>query len=1184
MAMKQRCLWLVLALAAQATSVPAADLHLEFVEGLRSRRYFDTAVLYLDQIESDPTLPADVRQVIPFERGVTLLKSARSLGPEARREPLDRALAQFEAFTAANPDHPLAAQANTEQANILLENARLAIWQARSPNNQGNAQTLRDEARQLINQARVVFQKAHDQHKAAWEAFPVFIDESDRQQRQAREQALTAYMQSQLDLAMCAYEEAQTQSPDSAEFKQQLTVAAEAFEAIHTQYRTVVVGLYARMWQAKCFEEQGDLRKALGIYDELLRHTSDSRSYQVLKGNVRHFWCICQNQRDEHQLVIQAAEEWIAAQRNQSAMLRSSFGIGIRWEYVQALEARAEDRTLAPRDKEQLLRKALNEAEDISRIAGQYRDVASFAVPRIKVALNIDPGDPRDFDTALGTARTMIKPGIFERQQAIEAEKTGQNRREELALLEQDLADHLRETARMLKLAVELSEAQTPSEQMLEANYLLAYVYYLQDRAFEAAVLAEFVGRKYREADPEFALKAAYLSMAAWTKAYNASSRPEDERTFEVDRIVRACQLVTEHWPQSEEAQGARIQLGRIFSRRDQPAEAAKWYSQVPESAEDYSEAQLAAGQAYWNAWLDVSRRTSDEDAAAEQPSAETLNQWQQAAEQHLQIGIERESAATPKDQPAPSDLIAAKVTMAQILVNRGEYEAAVNRLQAEPHAPVQAIQVPEGQARPKTGVTSAAFASLVYQLFLRAYVGTKNIDEALRVMEQLEQTVPEGDDGTALTAIYINLGRELQNEIERLRANPSGNRLTDVLASFEEFLNALSAQRERMNYSALIWIAETYYYLAEGMGSGNAQAQAYYARAAETYQDILNRPTGFIPGGKDLGVKLRLVNCLRSQGDFEPALELVSEVLSAEPMALQAQIEAARLLQSWGDSGQPDSHKYFLQAIQGRDIQKQDKAIWGWGGIVRMLADRPDYQDQALDARYNSAVCRREYGLAHSSGAKGKQAIEQAKTELEMFARVSGPERVGDEWWQKFEGIYRTLQNDLNQIPMPLPRPETYQPRPTTSIARGNGRGSASPETRSSRGGRQQVSNEAQSSGSSLPTILGALVAIGGAAGLMYWYVKSQQGSRRRSVYATSAATPLFAPAPAPAAAPAAGARKTKSSRPAGTAARRSRSAGGEAAQKAGGTEPPVSTGPAARPPGTRPRTGRTGQPPASS
>jgi hypothetical protein len=1171
MAMKQRGLWLVLVIAAQALPVQAADLHLDFVEGLRARRYYDTAVLYLDQMENDPTVPDEVRQVIPFERGVTLLQSARNLGPEARREPLDRALAQFESFTQKNPEHPLAAQANTEQAKILLENARINIWQSKSPANQGNEQQFRDEARKRIGQARSVFQKAHDQHKAGWESFPVFIDESDQQQRQAREQALTAYMQAQLDLAICSYEEAQTHAPDSDEFKRQLTKAAEEFEAIHTQYRTVVVGLYARMWQAKCFEEQGDLRKALGIYDELLQHPSESPSYQVLKGHVRHFWCICQNQRNEYQLVIQAAEEWI---RDHSSWLRVPFGLGIRWEYVRALEARAQDRTLGERDQEQLLRKALNEAEEISRVAGQYRDVASFAVPRIKVALDINPGDPRDFDTALGTARTMIKPGIFERQQAIDAEKAAQNRREELALLEQDLADHLRETARMLKLAIDLSNARTDPKQLLEANYLLAYVYYMQERAFEAAVLAGFVGRKYREVDPEYALKSAYLSMAAWTKAYNASDKPEDERTFEVDRILSACQLVTEFWPDSEEAQGARIQLGRIFSRRDQPAEAARWYTQVPDSAAQYAEAQLAAGQAYWNAWLNAARRRADGEDQSDPPSPEVLNQWQQAAEQHLKIGIERVAAATPKDQEAPTELIAAKVTMAQILVNRGDYAAAVSLLKTEPHAPEQAIQIAEGEKRPKTGVKSAAFASLVYQLFLRSYVGTKNIDEALRVMDELERTVPEGDDGTALTTIYINLGRELQNEIERLRANPSGNRLTEVLTSFEEFLNALSGQRDRMNYSALIWIAETYYYLAEGMGPGDVKAQDYYSRASETYEEILERPSGFIPGGKDLGVKLRLVNCLRSQGEYERALDLVGEVLAEQPMALQAQIEAARVLQSWGDDGAPNAHKHYLEAIQGRDLGKQKKAIWGWAGIVRMLANRPEYRDQYLQARYDSAVCRREYGLRQSSGSKGRESIEQARTELEMFARVSGPEAVGDEWWEKFEDMYRTLQGDLNQVPTPLPRPQKYQavqPAAGTIAAAVP----AANEKASQDRAKQKVVATSEDSGSSLPMILGALVAVGGAVGTVVWLMKSHQRSQSRRIHTmSSAASPTFAPAPT-------GGRKPQPAPSAGASSRRQTASGG--GTKSAG--PAAATGSANNPAGAaQSRSRPKGQPPAPS
>ncbi|HUG92337.1 MAG TPA: hypothetical protein VML55_15975 [Planctomycetaceae bacterium] len=1170
MATKHRCVWLAtLALAGHAAASRAADLHLELVEGLRSRGYHDTAVVYLDQIENDARVSQDVRTVIPFERAVTLLQSARSLGPEARREPLDRAQAQFEAFTRANPDHPLSARANTERARILLENARLGIWQARSPANKGQEQPFRDEARALIARARTVFQTAHDQHKAAWEQFGVFIPETERQKIEARKQAEIAYMQTQMDLAMCTYEEAQTHPRDSAEFKRLLTRAAEDFEAIHEKYRSIVVGLYARMWQAKCFEEQGGregLGRALGIYNELLGHPGDSQTMQILKGHVRHFWCICQNQRNESQLVIQAADEWV---KNNRVWLRTPFGIGIRWELVQALEAYAQDRTLAAKDKERLLRQALGEAEAISRIAGQYRDVAAFAVPRIKVALNIDPGDPRDFDTALGRGRTMIKPGIFDRQQAIDAERAGQKRADELAALERDLADHLRETGRVLELAVNLSDSKTDPRHLLEAHYLLAYVHYLQDRAFEAGVLAEFVGRKFREADPEFALKSAYLSMAAWTKVYNASPQPEDDRTFEVDRIIRACQLVTGFWPQSEEAQGARIQLGRIFSRREQPAEAARWYSEVPESAEQYAEAQLAAGQAWWNAYLKAAARR-DDAGDAEQPAPEQLDEWQRSAEGHLKVGIARVEAATPKDQESPVDLIAGKVTMAQILVNRGEYDAAVKLLKTEPHAPEQAIQVKQGETRPKSGIKSPAFASLVYQLFLRSYVGTKNIDEALRVMEQLERAVPEGDDGTAVTAIYIKLGRELQNEIERLRASPSGNRLTEVLASFEEFLSALTAQRERMNYSALIWIAETWYYLAEGIGSGNLRAQDYYGRAAETYQDILGRPQGFVPGGKDLGVKLRLVNCRRSQGEYQQALELVGEVLAGQPMALQAQIEAAQVLQSWGESGEPEAHKHLREAIQGRDIGTQKKAVWGWAGIVRMLANRPEYREQSLQARYNSAVCRRQYGLEQSSGAKGKAELEHARTELEMFARVSGPEQLGDEWWKKFEGMYHTLQRDLNQATTPLPRPVRHQPRPLSAV--GSMDLAARPAGTSARlmaGSRPRAAAAVPvKSTSPVLVILGLLVAAGGAGGIVFWMVQSQKRSRRPRLM-SSAIAPAFTP-------PAMTADPSRSSRTAAPAARRKPAVADDESR------PSTTAGPAPAPGGGA-RTRRSGQPPAS-
>jgi hypothetical protein len=48
-----------------------------------------------------------------------------------------------------------------------------------------------------------------------------------------------------------------------------LEKAVAAFDDIHTRFRSQIVGLLARLWQGKCFEEMGMLGEALGIYNEM---------------------------------------------------------------------------------------------------------------------------------------------------------------------------------------------------------------------------------------------------------------------------------------------------------------------------------------------------------------------------------------------------------------------------------------------------------------------------------------------------------------------------------------------------------------------------------------------------------------------------------------------------------------------------------------------------------------------------------------------------------------------------------------------------------------------------------------------------------------------------------------------------------------------------------------------------
>src|SRR5579864_7824397 len=82
---------------------------LRFVQGLRERGYYDLAIDYLEQLRAAPDTPADLRVVLDYEMGRSLLEQASHAADlELKRQQLDLARTKLEAFTKANPNHPLA--------------------------------------------------------------------------------------------------------------------------------------------------------------------------------------------------------------------------------------------------------------------------------------------------------------------------------------------------------------------------------------------------------------------------------------------------------------------------------------------------------------------------------------------------------------------------------------------------------------------------------------------------------------------------------------------------------------------------------------------------------------------------------------------------------------------------------------------------------------------------------------------------------------------------------------------------------------------------------------------------------------------------------------------------------------------------------------------------------------------
>lgn len=1084
-----------------ASFAQSAEPYMKFLQGLRALNYYEYAIFYLDQIEADPETPTAIKTVLPYERALThLAKSKTSKGSEAKNKELDLALGFLEQFVKDNARHELLGQANSQRAKILLERAKVEIFESRSPSNQESRGEYQKRARDLIVQAKKIFQDAFVQHTAIWEAFPKYIDKLAEPERfAAREKANVRCIQDEYDLALCSYWDAQTFDSLSTEQKKRLTTASTDFDAIHTKHRTVVAGLYARMWQGKCFEEQDDIKRAIGIYNELLGHDDKKDALKSLQNHVRRYRLICLNHKDRHDYVLarDEADTWLKANR---ALQRDRVGLAIRWELARAEEFLVDSqREMKESERTSTLRSALENYRFVNRYPGEFKDLALFKTRELMVKLNKGDIDPTDFDTAFGLGRDLVKRIDSKKDAVAAAEKDGKPK-EEIDKLKEDERQHLKETARILKLALDLADSKTEIRSLNESRYFLSYVYLLQGRRYESAILSEFVAMHYSKGDSaQTAQDAAYLALAAYVSAYNKSP---SEKPLHLKLMERMGTLIVDTWPNSDRANDARLQLGRNYSDLNRPIDAAKWFGAVPVSSGKYSRAQLQAGQSFWAAYL----RTFELPDEAK-PAKEELSQWQVSAEKHLRTGIDKTLKEIPATGDSPALLIGGKVSLVQILITQGKYQEGIDILTNDPHPVTKAIVVQDESQRPKQGVKSVAFASAVYQFLLRCYVGVQNLEKARETMKSLEKVVggQKNAGGEAVTEVYKELGKELEKELKSLKAAGDTERLNGVRKSFESFLNDMF-NRQDQTYSSLVWIAETYFGLGQGSAEDTHQAGLYFEKAGATYETIFdrieNKSIQGIDSAKKMGAKMRLVTCKRHEGQFDKAVELISDILAKKPRALDAQMEAARVFQSWAASGQADSWKKYKDAIMGGEIGTKKAVMWGWGDTAKRLQrllftgdaeTKRKYEEQYFQARYEASYCRQQLGLNEPQTKNREKALRNAKLEILGFAAIAGD--MEPDWWDKFDRLYMAIQSDLGETPVHLERRQSFA---TTTAATS---GTKSDEQKPA----EEVVVKTDDSESNLGLIVFAVLLFGGG-GVGFFFMMKSQNKRPRVAYAEMA------------------------------------------------------------------------------
>lgn len=928
-----RASWLGIAASACCTLatfviVSADERHLDYVHALQEAGFYDLAVQYLEALTSHPQLPADVRGVLDYEMGKSLLGLAGEERDLTRRDQqLELARTRLDAFVKAGAEDRITADALTELARILIERGRVAVIQSNSPAKKATRRDLQTTARGYFDSARTSFVEAEKKFLAVHKQYPSYIDPTKsivigqrkvggQQAVDAREQSKLDWIEAQLHLALIEYEYAQTHDAGSLDFKARLEQAIKRFEEVYTRFRDRGAGLNARMWMGKCYEEMGEFRKAVGFYEELEKHDpreQEGRARELLESLQRQvifFHVICMNKRSEFVLAVETCERWL---RENSRERRSRLGLGVQMELAAANRELAKQAAEGSATREQHINKSLDLWTEVARFESQYKDLANQERAKWGSLGRRKPGKPT-FEDAVARAEQAREQGKWA------------------------------EAVENFEIALSQVTAKHEISQVNDTRVRLAFALYKLEDYYGAAILCEHIATRFPESG--HALNAAYIAVASFANAYD-KSKPEF-RSTELAFLEEAAKHLESKWPDTTEADFGRMTLGNITLARGEYVTAAAHFSRVGKTSEHFIDAQTRAGESYWQAYL---RGVQADDAAAK---VAVLRSHLQHAQQLLSSTRDERLKKLEPNQPIAVDVVRADLFLSQIYLENAQ--------------PKQALGLTEPLLASLTARQDLADLRLpIRATSLRAYIAQNDLPNAEKVMAQIEA---DGRDTAEITLLFQAMAARLKEELDRLVRLGDRAGADRARQSFVAFLERLAARQAGQTFEGLNWVATAFY----GLGA--------YDKAEATFRDMLTRfpEVAGDPARKRemTAVNLRLATSLRMQRRFAAAHEIVAGtdgkggILKDNPRALDARMEQGRIL-SWWAAAEP---------------ARWDAAIKHWrqlGGMMGYVKPKPTTYHECW-AYLGVARLGKSTGVPSSQKAE----LQLLRSELEFITKTS--------------------------------------------------------------------------------------------------------------------------------------------------------------------------------------------------
>ncbi|MEO1497240.1 MAG: hypothetical protein AAFV43_08835 [Planctomycetota bacterium] len=940
------------------------------------------AIDYLERAAADPLIPDEFKRVAPYRIAKLRVNEAlRRRDAASRRAALDEAIALLAKL-------PKPSEVGGAEGRALTDAVgRLALAEADEARRQsltalsGIPGITVKRARRELRGAKKRLRTAVERYEAELEALrgvssgtPDGDRRGDLRLRLAQARLLAARLDNEL---------ASTYASGSDEAEKLNRAAAERLGELYQKYSKWVVGLYAHLYEGRCYRQLGEHALAAGCFESLVTQPATTPELSRLVTLANAELVALRLATNDVAVAVEDGEAWLdtleGSQREGAEAATLRYWVGIAKQRLAAGDG------LNDSARKRLLRSARELLGEAARTPSEVQAPARDAWADATALLGIESADPRTFDEAFQAGKDAVEAFSAAEVGRAAADQDDTSVRAEF---ESQRVDSLTAAATAFEAALELADRKSPDEQVNEARYLLAYLDYTAGRDARAIKLA--AGVALRAPDDPSAEAAARLGIAALDRRRRQPlDKAESERV--AMNLNRLAEFTAERWPAGDAAAIAlSVLLAQALDNEDLAA-ATRIAANAPPDQRPELKLRLAAAR--WE------RHARDPEATAADRTA-MIDQLLGALDRATQSG-----AAVPLRATVA-------VYATEALLEAGRPLEAAPLLEAAEHGVATVVRAKTPPADTK------AFLLAALRTYVRAAAWSGgNID---RVEEALD-TIGEvcNDSGSPDEFRDVLLATAVKQQADLAAATAPADAQRTAVAALAETLERLRTPLAGAEWNRALWRCQALLKLSDEAGA--ERRQELTMAASDAFGELarrIEREPGFAPSASaGLAVKLQLGECERRLGDYGGAFEAFASLLVERPALLEVQRSAARTLQDWGQAD-GDAERLEQAIVGARPGDDRKNRVWGWAKLAAVAGQAatrdPKRRELFFEAWLNVAECR--YAAANlRSGAERTTQLRKAANTVRAMQRqypdLGGPDRK-----QQFEELGAKIDQTLKR------------------------------------------------------------------------------------------------------------------------------------------------------------------------